>query len=249
MDNGAAAVVFDTSDYASCSRRVASSVVDFLVLLLIFSGMQVWFAYRYVPEGIRSMPPSAARQKLIDQHIAPVSKQITILSIGVVAIYIIPFRQLRGGSIGYRLLGIRLVDATGNPPSLKALSKRAAIVGFLIFVGLIPAAFTAAMTKGSGPTAKSLVMLGGVALFMFMAYRSCVSHARRQAVHDKWSGTWMIRKQARAAGRGDIKYHTVFLGTWPIRYVELEAADASGVDSAAVAAPATARPIGPTEGP
>lgn len=249
MDDGTAAVVFDKSDYASCSRRVTSSVVDFIVLLLIFSGMQLWFAYRYVPEGVRSMPPSPARQKLIDQHIAPVSKQITLLSLGVVAIYIIPFRQLRGGSIGYRLMGIRLVDATGNPPSLKALAKRAAIIGFLIFVGLIPAAFTAAMTKGTGPTAKSLVMLGGVALFMFMAYRSCVSHARRQAVHDKWSGTWMIRKQARSTGRGDIKFHTVFLGTWPLRYIELEAADVSGMDNAAVTAPAVARPIGQTEGP
>ncbi len=244
MDNGAAAVVFDKSDYASCPRRVASSVVDFIVLLLIFSGMQLWFAYRYVPETVRSMPPSAARQKLIDQHIAPVSKQITLLSMGVVAIYIIPFRQLRGGSIGYRLLGIRLVDATGNSPSLRALAKRAAIVGFLIFIGLIPAAFTAAMTKGTGPTAKSLVMLGGVALFMYMAYRSCMTHPRGQAVHDKWSGTWMVRKQARATGRGDIKYHTVFLGTWPIRYVELDAADVSSLDSAAVAAPAVARPIG-----
>lgn len=248
MDNGTA-VIFEKSDYASCQRRVASSVVDFIVLVLIFSGMQVWFAYRYVPESVRSMPPSAARQKLIDQHIAPVSKQITLLSLGVVAIYIIPFRQLRGGSIGYRLLGIRLVDATGNPPSLKVLAKRAGYVGFQIFIGLIPATFTAAMTKGSGPTAKSLVMLGGVGLFMFMAYRSCLTNARRQAVHDKWSGTWMVRKQAQAIGRGDIKYHTVFLGTWPIRYVELEAADVSSLDSAAVAAPAVARPIGQIEGP
>lgn len=214
-------VIYSVEDYASCPRRVASCIVDLVVLALIFSGTQLWFAYKYVPHDVRAMAPSPARQKLFDKHLAPVAGQISLLSLGVVAIYIIPFRQLRGGSIGYRLLGLRLVDATGNPPSLGTLIKRAVIIGILMFIGLMPAGMITALAKGMGPTAKSGVMLAGVVLFMFMAYRPCRTQARRQSVQDRWSGTWMIRKRAQSIGRADVKFHTVFLGTWPIRYVEL----------------------------
>ncbi len=246
MQADAPPVIFSNDDYASCPRRVASCAVDLVVLALIFSGMQLWFAYKYVPHDVRAMAPSPARQRLFDKHLAPVAGQISLLSLGVVAIYIIPFRQLRGGGIGYRLLGLRLVDATGNPPSIGALFKRAVIIGILMFIGLMPAGMITALAKGMGPTAKSVVMFAGVVLFMFMAYRPCRTQARRQSVHDRWSGTWIIRNRAQSIGRADMKFHTVFLGTWPIRYIELE--PATPPDVSHEAAP-MARPIASVDTP
>jgi uncharacterized RDD family membrane protein YckC len=224
MNADTSPVIYSLDDYASCLRRVASCIVDLMVLALIFAGTQLWFAYKYVPPEVRAMASSPAQQQLSNKYLAPVAGQISLLSLGVVAIYIIPVRQLRGGSIGYRLLGLRLVDATGNPPNLGPLLKRAIVIGILMFIGLMPAGMLTALSKGMGPTAKGAVMLAGIVLFVFMAYRPCLTHVRRQSVHDRWSGTWMIRKRAAAIGRADVKFHTVFFGTWPIRYVELEPA-------------------------
>ena len=54
-----------------------------------------------------------------------------------------------------------------------------------------------------------------------VAYLSTLSDARRQAFHDRWAGTWMVRKHAQPAGPADVQIQIKLFGPWALKYDSL----------------------------
>jgi uncharacterized RDD family membrane protein YckC len=191
MSEKSPAVLFNLSDYANFPRRLTSWLIDLCVMVLVLIALGVYVEWRYVPRDVIAMPPGPQRQREITKHFKPY--QMPVLGGWTVAFasYHILLRRTRGGTIGYRLTRIRVVDQTGEPPSWSVLTKR-----FLI---ALPAA---------GP-------LGAT-------YLPCRSHDRRQSVHDRWAGTWVVRASVNPAGEARAIYQTKLFGTILLTYVDLE---------------------------
>jgi uncharacterized RDD family membrane protein YckC len=234
------AVVFAASDYATLGRRVGSCLIDLVVITIILAGLQAYFTFRYVPASVRSMPRSVAQQKLIEEHIRPHARGLTLLRLGLVGIYLVPIRRLPGGTIGYRIAGIRLVGPAGVPPDWLPLVKRIALLLVLGLICLMPAALLITAGRISNPMVQGLILLGVIAGSILLTYSPCPTRPRRQAVHDRWSGTWMIRKKASPSGPAVALFQTLFLGTFPVRYLDLEPVTTGADASADVAPPISA---------
>ena len=124
-------VYYRQPDYARVIRRIPSMIVDLGVLVLTTMIIMTAVQALYVPRSIIKMPRSPERNRLLAQYWRPVQKQTLLACAAVAAAYHIALRRTRGGTLGYRLLRIRLVDATGQPPSWTARTRR-----FLIAVPL-----------------------------------------------------------------------------------------------------------------
>ncbi len=193
------AVLFAPTDYAPLTRRIGAAFVDILVVVLFLVAIGPIAALIWVPREVRQMPNTPERRRLISHHLQPVNSQIVgAWFIGCV-LYHLGLRRLRNGTIGYRLMGIRLVDPAGLPPSWWALARR-----FLLAAPMVP--------------------LFGV------TYLLCVKTPRRQAFHDRWCGTWMVRKSAEPAGPARLAFQTQLLGTFMLTYIDLEHADPASND-------------------
>ncbi len=129
------AVYFHDEDYASIGRRIGAFLLDhvflFLVLILIELAA-LTLSLRSVPPDLREQMTStdrAERQLAIEEWMKSAEAMASFrrglavwLAFGFV--YYVAIRRLRGGTLGYRIMGIRLADKTGNPPSLLRLSGR-----------------------------------------------------------------------------------------------------------------------------
>ena len=113
----------------------------------------------------------------------------------MVVSYHVLARTTRGGTMGYRLAGIRWIDKTGRTPGIKTALRR-----FLIAM-------------------PSCLMIGA-------GYLLCFKTPRRQAVHDRWSGTWLVRRRAEPAGPALSTYNTKLFGTFVLTYTDVEPAPA-----------------------
>lgn len=222
MTDAPGAILFDPADYASFGRRVLSAIIDFIIIGLITACVQLWFAYKYVPPDVRALPRSAAQQKLVEKYLSPQSGRIAMLDVGLLLIYLLPIRALPGGTLGYRAMSIRLIDLSGRPPAWWTLSKRLFVLGAMSMVCLMPAMLFVTAGQMNNPTLKSLVFLAAVSGIIFLAYWPCITHIRRQAIHDRWGGTWVIRKNAVPIGPAVAVHKTVLLGTFPVRYLDVE---------------------------
>ncbi|HKQ46554.1 MAG TPA: RDD family protein [Phycisphaerae bacterium] len=184
-------VYYRQQDYARVIRRLPSMIVDLGVLVLMIAIITSAVQAVYVPGSVIKMPRSPERNRLLAQYWRPVQKQTLLVCAAVAAGYHIALRRTRGGTLGYRLLGIRLIDATGRPPSWKALVKR-----FLI----------------------------AVPLFFFFAatYWGCFQNPRRQALHDTFCSTWLVRKSAQPAGPARPVHQAKLLGPWLLTFMDVE---------------------------
>lgn len=139
-------VYFAREDYASFFRRITSFLIDLVVLFLLLSAVTFLIQLMVVPSNtlwmkppkeVESMPSSpekthllkkfmAERQHQIDVYMKPVAIQLPAnLCIFVLIItYHVGLRMLPGGTLGYRLTGIRLINEKREPPSRRALIKR-----------------------------------------------------------------------------------------------------------------------------
>jgi uncharacterized RDD family membrane protein YckC len=61
-----------------------------------------------------------------------------------------------------------------------------------------------------------------VTLFFGLSYLDCFRNPRRQATHDKWSGTWVVRCRAKPAGPAITSYHPKLLGTFLVTHIDLD---------------------------
>ncbi|HVP13361.1 MAG TPA: RDD family protein [Phycisphaerae bacterium] len=184
-------VYFAPADYAHPARRLGALVIDLAFLVAVLIAVYLQLAYVVVPQSIRSQRWSPEVQREIDRHVKPIMKPLTWAWFAFCAAYHIGLRRTRGGTLGYRLMGIRLVDEAGQAPAVRRLFRR--------FLLAIPST-----------------------LFLGASYFSCFTSPRRQTAHDKWSGTWAVRKRALPAGPALISYHTKFFGTFPTTYIDVE---------------------------
>ncbi|MBK8271262.1 MAG: RDD family protein [Planctomycetes bacterium] len=54
-----------------------------------------------------------------------------------------------------------------------------------------------------------------------LTYLTCRTNNHKQAAHDQWVGTWMVRSNAEPAGPAVVEYHQKLLGTFILRYKAL----------------------------
>jgi uncharacterized RDD family membrane protein YckC len=187
------AVYFAPHDYAPVTRRFGAFLVDLVALYLLAVVLAIPIGYLLLPRGLPSTPDTPPPQVL-----SKYTKIVFTLGglLGGVP-YHIALRRSRGGTLGYRLLGIRLVDQTGHPPSWRVLGKRFVLAVILA----IPCLFF---------------------LPLVASYLYALKHPRRQTGHDFWSGTWLVRKNARPAGPALTAYNSKLLGTLLLNYIDVE---------------------------
>ncbi|MFQ5424909.1 MAG: RDD family protein [Phycisphaerae bacterium] len=202
-------VWFRSEDYASIARRIGAFLLDhaFLFALLIVVMMTVIFPLPpELVERMRSVPV-AERQTMTAEWLKSPESMHRLMwrlrgwLVFCVAYYTV-FRRLRGGTVGYRIMGIRLIDKTGQPPLLGALFKRFCVAA----IATLP--------------------LGA-------SYLKCRKSGKRQAFHDWWCGTWLVRKRAVPAGRGKVAYQPLLLGTFMLTFLDVEPDEARAADEEA----------------
>lgn len=206
MTSPTEAVYFHPDDYATAGRRIAAFILDHVLLFGLLLGiclvLMVWAMVEHpLPAELSDPTVDLAERNRISREwmrSEPVIGKFVLgfygwLFLGV--LYYTVVRRLRGGTLGYRLAGIRLVDATGNPPSLGVLAKRFV----LAVIATLP--------------------LGA-------SYALCARTSRRQSFHDRWCGTWLVRKRAVPAGRAVVAFRSVIFRTTVLNYTDVEPADA-----------------------
>ena len=190
------AVYFAPKDYASPGRRIGSFLIDLLVIVVLFIGIGSAAESVVVPKRVIAMPQSAQKKKLMRHYNKPLQIPLMLGLLGLEVAYHVLLRLTRGGTLGYRITRIRLVDKTGRTPGIRAVFKR-----FLI-------ALPSCMMFGAG-------------------YLLCFKNPRRQAIHDRWSGTWLVRCRAEPAGPALSTYNTKLVGTFILTYTDIEPAPAA----------------------
>lgn len=83
--------------------------------------------------------------------------------------------------------------------------------------------------QGLTPSWRVLAKRFGLAapsvLFFGISYILCSRNPRRQAFHDRWAGTWVVKKRARIAGPAKLAYQTRLVGTILLTCIDVEPAD------------------------
>ena len=164
------AVYYTTSDYAHPARRIGAALVDFVVLFLVVWLFSTGVALLVALPDVKRLSNTPEGQKQVDRQETKTQIKKSMKSIqvpaGLVAFVLLPaayhigLRRLRGGTPGYRVMGIRVVDRTGSTPGWRVLLRR-----FLIGTPMV-------LLLGAG-------------------YWQCPRDPKRQANHDRWSGTWV----------------------------------------------------------
>lgn len=131
------AVHFALEDYAKPLRRVGACAVDLIVLILLLAMIGTIAEFLLVPSDVylhRPRTPEVQRQ--ISKAIKPAQVPSVLIWLACCTAYHVPLRRTRGGTLGYRLMGIRLVDASGRTPSMRTLAKRFLIaIPFTMLLG------------------------------------------------------------------------------------------------------------------
>ena len=104
----ASGVWFFPSDYAGFWRRLAVELVDVVVIAVVLLVVGV---------AIVLLDPS---EDLSDRTVLVLMSSWVLLVYG----YFVLLKRSRLGTVGYRLGGVRVVDAAGRPPGLGALTLR-----------------------------------------------------------------------------------------------------------------------------
>lgn len=74
-------------------------------------------------------------------------------------------------------------------------------------------------------TAMRRFVFGAPGCLCFLAsYLKCLSDPYRQAMHDHYAGTWLVRKHATPIGPAIIEYQQKMIGPWPLQYPVLSPA-------------------------
>ncbi|MFQ5412032.1 MAG: RDD family protein [Phycisphaerae bacterium] len=184
-------VCFALDDYASIPRRLIAFFIDLFVIVLILYIIYAVMAFVVLPKGVYAMPRSPEKTQVINTHMRAHIRTLGLTWLGLICAYHILIRATGGGTVGYRLARIRLVDLTGRVPTLKTLLRR------------------------------FLVAVPGCLLFG-VTYLNCRRSPRRQAGHDQWCGTWLVRKRAESAGPGLPVFQTRLIGTFLLTFPDVE---------------------------
>ena len=223
-------VWFRHEDHAGLVRRLVACLID-AGLLLAISSVPPWIA-QSTRHG--STPTTTAPVPVSGVAVAILALVLVVI---MTAAYHLPLRRTRGGTIGYRLAGQRLVNMAGQTPRWGTLVRRFALS--LIFPLLLYALLIAPVLalRGESSTTSHRTastpgqMIGGaiattiVLLIALGNYWMIIRDPRRQALHDKWSRTWVVRSEARPAGSGVAIERAWILGPLVLGYWDVEPAE------------------------
>mgnify|MGYP000577913560 CR=1 FL=1 len=237
----ATCVWFQRSDHSGFWRRLAACLIDAAVVLGLIYAVAALLQRAVGP----TTQPTAPVQRSFGMLLGAAGLMLVFFALP----YHVGMRLSAGGTLGYRLVGQRLIDFKGQRPAFGAILKRFLLslmfpAIYLVLIGLMMSQQPAGASQPkSSPTAtRMLVGLPLMALLfsgMFASYWTVVRDFRRQAIHDKWSRTWVIRANARPAGAGRLVERAWVLGPvikafWDVDPVE--PADAAGAVRAPQAA-------------
>lgn len=124
MPTDADAICFAPADYAPIHLRLAAMLCDLALLLALLGfGLSATALARMTPQE-RALTDRAQRQAAIDRAVKPVRPAIVWAWLGVAAAYHIGLRRRLNGGIGYWLIGLRIVTASGAPPAWRTMLRR-----------------------------------------------------------------------------------------------------------------------------
>jgi uncharacterized RDD family membrane protein YckC len=121
-------------------------------------------------------------------------KSVLAVSAIIFFCYFVLLKRSKGGSVGYRLGGVRIVGLDGQPAGLLPLTVR------LLFM-----------------------VLGPVNYPLDLACLSCDTH--RQALRDKFTDTFVVKKRAEPAGSGKVIHRFYLILGYNFLFREVEEVD------------------------
>ncbi len=161
----------DGAAFAGLWRRVAAFIVDALVLAVLGQLLGAAFSGTLV-------------------HLGPWDRLLGFL---VAAAWFVPqdSRLLGGQTPGKRMLGLRVVDASGAPPAPGRAAARFAILGGPYFINGAALPMGVTMALGGVPLALAVFGAGLSLLYLLLFNRRT-----RQSLHDLLTGTFVVRAAA-----------------------------------------------------
>lgn len=119
------------------ARRVIAALIDFLLAIFVLAAIGTALQAKYVPPDVIRMSPSAEKQRLVNKYMRPVQLPAVGGWLLLCVAYHTSARRLSFGTLGYRVSGVQIIDASGNPPSWQVLCRRLALAVPLVgFFGL-----------------------------------------------------------------------------------------------------------------
>jgi uncharacterized RDD family membrane protein YckC len=172
--------------YAGFWQRTSAVFVDDLVLVSIV------FLLSIVP-----VMPSAFDSS---GEFSTTSSWLGDFILSLVALGYFAYLNGRGATLGKMLLGIRVIDATGRPPGLAKGAIRQIIPGagslvpYILHIALIVGIEDGFDDGALVVVGISLVVVFAYVLFGFYDVLSMIWNDRRQTIHDRMAGTFVVRK-------------------------------------------------------
>ena len=223
-------------DYAGIGRRLVACLIDAAIMLAVLATPGFFVSRMHLAPNAGQEAHPVGRGTLAVFGLA-----LTLL---IATPYHLVLRRTRGGTIGYRLAGIRLTTMMDTIPEWGTLARRFAlsIILPLAFYAVVSAGM-AAQSQPTGQRARppasmgqaigSTIMAAIIFAIVFGNYWIVIRDPRRQALHDKWSRTWVARKAARPAGIGRPIERAWILGPLVLPYWDVEPIESA--EAAAVA--------------
>jgi uncharacterized RDD family membrane protein YckC len=122
---------------------------------------------------------------------SPVGGELVKVLLG--AAYFVYFNG-RGDTMGKSLLGIRVVDAAGNPPGMRRAAIRYVIPGLAAIGGLPLFAPGLLFLDPIDALFAALVIWVALSLLWTYDYLQMIWHPQKQTLHDLMAGTYVIRE-------------------------------------------------------
>jgi len=183
------AVFFRSSDYASPGRRIGAFFIDWIVLLIALALLQGGL-FALNPKAKAEWLQARAEHTKPGRHAREVATRAQRIWLFTFVLYHVAVRWTYGGTVGYRVMRIRMVNVHGEPPAFRSLLRR-------------------------------FVLACAGALPLGVTYVACIRNERRQAWHDRWASTWLVRRHAQPAGLADIEEKAIFLGSYMFTHQRL----------------------------
>ncbi len=198
---------YPPSAYASGQRRIIALLIDLFITGALFSGPFTTVAWFMTPLEVKQMETSNKKQRLEKQQ----------LMREAVGDWYVPLIWVGVGLMAVYQILLR--------------KSRLGTLGYLV-TGI----------KLVGPDGQSpdwrtygkRVLICLLEVFSIgLVYIACFMTKKHQAFHDQLVSTWLIRRNAKPDGPGQIVYNTRLLGLYPVMMVDVEPVTTDEEDASA----------------
>lgn len=202
MEENKQVVYFHAREYAGPVRRMIAFILDQLTILFLLFAMMAGSAYpmpREVTDRLTATQDKAEKERIRQAYFAlPAIKRRQANSLQFWLVAAVAYHiALRRTRAG--TLGYRLAGIRLIDSCNEPPSWRVLFKRF-----------------GWG------VVLGGPFGASFFL---CLRDPKRQALHDRWCNTWMVRSGAAPAGPAMLVHRMQLISSWVVRYVDVEPAN------------------------